>query len=300
MSHWKPLLLHLYYYGSYPLRRRYLRQAVAAGRVPMAVLFYHRVADDQANEWTLSHRMFARQIRWLRSRFELISLQEVQRRMHLGTNRRPCVSITFDDGYADNCREAIPLLIKQRIPCTYFVATENVLHGRPFPHDAALGRPLEPNTLEELRVMADAGIEIGAHTYTHADLGRIDDPQQLRREVITAGEDLRAALERPVRYFAFPIGHHANLSRAAFDLAYGAGYLAACSAYGGFNFPGDDPFHVQRIAADETMIRLKNWTTLDPRKLGTPRFAYEPPAVGQVSSQSAVAGDAKPAREGCP
>ena len=54
-----------------------------------------------------------------------------------------------------------------------------------------------------------------------------------------------------------------------------AGYAGVCSAYGGYNFPGDDPFHLQRIAGDGTMIRLKNWVTLDPRKLRTPRFVYE-------------------------
>ena len=45
------------------------------------------------------------------------------------------------------------------------------------------------------------------------------------------------------------------------------GYAGVCSAYGGFNFPGDDPFHLQRIHADDDLIRLKNWVTVDPRKL---------------------------------
>lgn len=297
MPLWKQLLLNLYYYGSYSVRRRQHSRAVAEGRVPLIVLFYHRVADDRANDWTLSNRMFARQIRWLQSRFELVSLQEIQRRLAAGENRRPCLSITFDDGYADNCREAIPLLIERQIPCTYFVTVENVLQGRAFSHDVsptngAEGNILLPNSLEQLKAMADAGIEIGAHTYTHADLGTIDDQRQLYREVVSAREELQKALGRPVRYFAFPFGHHANLNCRAFDMAREAGYEAVCSAYGGYNIPdgnspdgnspdGNSPnenaFHLQRIPADETMIRLKNWTTVDPRKLNTPRFVYQPP-----------------------
>ncbi len=66
--------------------------------------------------------------------------------------------------------------------------------------------------------------------------------------MVAAGEELQAALGRPVRYFAFPFGLHANLNAAAFALARGAGYEAVCSGYGGFNFPGDDAFHLQRIA----------------------------------------------------
>ncbi len=277
MPIWKLLLLNLYYYGLRPVRWWSLRRAAAAGRAPVMVLFYHRVADDRANAWTVSNETFARQLRWLQKRFELVSLQEAQRRIRGGANHRPCVSITFDDGYADNCHQAIPLLVKRRIPCTYFVTLQNVLDGEPFSHDLALGRPSPPNTVQQLRAMAAAGIEIGAHTYTHADLGAITDRRRLHHEIVTAGEDLRAALGRPVRYFAFPFGQQVNLSREAFDLAHEAGYEAACSAYGGFNFPGDDAFHLQRIPVDDVMIRLKNWVSVDPRKLDTPRFAYQAP-----------------------
>ncbi len=122
--------------------------------------------------------------------------------------------------------------------------------------------------------MAAAGVEIGAHGYTHADLGAVADRGLLRREIVAAKERLQTAVGRPVRYFAFPYGQHANLSPAAFELAEEAGYAGVCSAYGGFNFPGDDPFHLQRIVVDGVMIRLKNWVTMDPRKLHTPRFEY--------------------------
>lgn len=248
------------------------RAYVLAGRMPVVVLFYHRVADDFAGGWTVSNRTFARQILWLKRHFEFIPLDEAQQIIRSGENRRPCVSITFDDGYADNCHEAVPLLIKERIPCTYFVTARNVLEGVPFPHDVAAGHPLPPNSLDQLRAMAAAGIEIGAHTYTHPDLGRLSDPDKLRREIITAGEALADAIGRPMRFFAFPFGQHRNITPAAFHMAREAGYDAVCSAYGGYNFPGDDPFHIQRIAGDPWTIRLKNWTTIDPRKLAIRRY----------------------------
>ena len=68
---------------------------------------------------------------------------------------------------------------------------------------------------------------------------------------------------KPIRYFAFPYGLHANLNAEAFRLARRAGYQGACSAYGGYNWPGDDHFHLQRIHADPEMLRLKNWLTSD-------------------------------------
>jgi len=245
------------------------------GRAPIMVLFYHRIAKVADNAWTCSDDMFVRQIRWLRSHFDLVSLTEAQQRIRRGENDRPCVSITFDDGYADNCREALPFLIREQVPCTYFVTTKNVLTGEPFPHDIALGKPLQPNSLEELKKLASCGIEIGAHTRTHADLGRINDTQRLHDEIVVAGTDLQRALDTPIRYFAFPYGHPQNMSSAACLIAHDAGYEGICSAYGGFNFPGDDAFHLQRIPVDNDLIRLKNWTTVDPRKQRTPRYEYE-------------------------
>jgi peptidoglycan/xylan/chitin deacetylase (PgdA/CDA1 family) len=267
--------LSLYYHGTTPYRWWRNRRDAGAGRAPVIVLFYHRVADDRETEWTCTNRTFARQMRWLAARFDMVSLAEAQQRIRREKNHRPSVSITFDDGYAENCRQALPLLIRERIPCTYFVATQYVLHGQPFPHDVALGKRYSPNSIDQLRQLAAAGIEIGAHTRSHADLGKINDPTRLCDEVVVAGEELQAAIGRPVRYFAFPYGQHANLNPAVFQMAYDAGYEAVCSAYGGFNFPGDDAFHLQRIHGDADMIRLKNWATVDPRKKRTRRYAYE-------------------------
>jgi len=272
MTPLETLLVHLYYYGSYPLRRQARKRAMVEGRVPVAVFFYHRIADDRATPWTTSHGSFARQVRWLAEHFDLVSLEEARRRIQSGSSARPSVSITFDDGYAENCREAIPLLIRERIPCTYFVTVGNVVRGEPFTHDLALGHRFAPNNLEQLRAMADAGVEIGLHGYAHADLGRVNDPGELERQLVTTRHLLEQLLGRTLRYFAFPFGQYMNLSSRAFHVAREAGYEAVCSAYGGYNFPGDDAFHLQRIPADEELIRLKNRASIDPRRVGTPRF----------------------------
>jgi peptidoglycan/xylan/chitin deacetylase (PgdA/CDA1 family) len=273
MPLWKELLLSLYYHGSGPVRAWNRRRWAAAGRLPVVVFYWHRIADDCATPWTVSNALFAEEIRWLKKRFPLVSLEEAQQRLRRGDNRQTCVSITFDDGYADNCLEAMPLLIEEEIPCTYFVTVQNVVTGETFLHDLKLGQRLAPNTPEQLRAMAAAGIEIGAHAFSHTSLGQISDPLALCHEVFVAKEELQKAVGRPVRYFAFPYGLHEDLSAAAFGLAEKAGYAGVCSAYGGFNFPKDDPFHLQRISADDRPIQMKNWVTMDPRKLRTPRFS---------------------------
>jgi peptidoglycan/xylan/chitin deacetylase (PgdA/CDA1 family) len=290
MPLWKWLLLNVYYHASQPARWWIHCKLAAQRRMPIAVLYYHRIADDAATECTLPNQTFIEQMRWLRRNFDLISMEEVQRRLQSGVNDRPAVHITFDDGYADNCQTAIPWLIKEQVPCTYFVTVQNILECRPFDHDLKCGANLPPNSLEEIRAMARAGIEIGAHTYSHADMGQVTDPAVLRRELVVARQELGVAIGRPVRYFSFPFGLRANLSCQAFALAAQCGYDCVCSAYGGYNYPGDDPFHVHRIPAVCEMLRLKNWLTADPRKIHTRRFEHRchedriglPPFDGQI------------------
>lgn len=141
---------------------------------------------------------------------------------------------------------ALPLLIEEKVPCTYFVCTEPVLKGIPFEHDRANGHCLQPNSVAQLREMVQAGIEIGAHSRTHPDFGQITDRATLRDEIVTSRDELADAIGQPIRYFAFPFGGHRNLTADAFQLARAAGYDGVLSAYGGYSFPGDDSFHLQR------------------------------------------------------
>jgi hypothetical protein len=93
---------------------------------------------------------------------------------------------------------------------------------------------------------------------------------------VAARDDLQDAIGARVRYFAFPFGLHCNLSAPAFHLAREAGYEGVCSAYGGYNFPGDDAFHIQRRCVDGAAIVLKNWAVLDPLRYGRiQRFEYQ-------------------------
>lgn len=222
-------------------------------------------------------RRFEQQIEWIAQRFEIIDLQQTQSRLASG-NQKPAVVLTFDDGYADNCDFALPLLLRKGLPVTYFVSTDHILHGTPFPHDVAAGVALRPNTPEEIRAMSGAGIEIGAHTRSHADLGKITDAQQMWDEIAGSKHDVEQITGREAHWFACPFGLAENMSPLAFQTAYAAGFRGVCSAYGAYNFPvvqaTGEPFHIERVHADPEMSRLKNWLSVDPRKLAT--ATYDP------------------------
>ncbi|MGH7870054.1 MAG: polysaccharide deacetylase family protein [Candidatus Dormibacteraceae bacterium] len=90
------------------------------------------------------------------------------------------VVITFDDGFADFYREALPLLQNYRYTATLYVATGFVGGTSRWLGSCGEGdRPML--TWSTLREIAALGIEIGANTHTHPELDRLA-PQKVERE----------------------------------------------------------------------------------------------------------------------
>ncbi|MBX3422494.1 MAG: polysaccharide deacetylase family protein [Pirellulaceae bacterium] len=249
-------------------RQQLLRQLRRDSQFPVAILFYHRVAvSDIDNPWSISAGDFRRHLDWLQTNCDIVSLCAAQQRIRSPHNQRLAVAITFDDGYSDNARYAIPELVARGLPATYFVATDFVGAHVPFPHDADLGKPLAANSLDELQEFARQGIELGAHTRSHVDLGNVTDAQILKHEIAGSVEALNHWLGHPCRYFAFPYGQPRNMTQQAVNLIRQLRLAGFCSAYGAFNWPGHEGYHLRRIHADPGLERLKNWLTLDSRKL---------------------------------
>lgn len=250
-------------------RSQLIEQLRQQSRMPIAVLFYHRVARvAYDNPWSISADDFQRHLDWLQENFRLVSLAEAQRRIRSVENDEWVVSITFDDGYSENADFAIPELLKRNIPVTYFVATDFVKSGLGFPHDIQRGTPRKPNSIEQLKEFSRLGVELGAHSKSHANLGAIYDSKELMEEIEGSIETLQRWLDsKPIRYFAFPYGRPEHMSQQAVDVLRDKGIQGFCSAYGALNWPGNEGTHLRRIHADPGMERLRNWLTLDPRKI---------------------------------
>ena len=274
MAFWKDALVQVYYGGTLPYRNWRVQHDGRLGNVPMVALFYHRVAEEMHDSWTITNDLFEAQIDWLAERFEFISLRQIQRRMERNCNDRPAVAITFDDGYADNFERALPLLLDRGIPFTYFVTLHNIQTGEMFSHDKKAGSDAMPNSMDQICTLAALGVDIGHHGRNHVDFAHIEDPDQLYDEIVTSRKELEDIIEKKVDYLAFPYGMYGNLCIEGFNLAIEAGYHGVCSAYGGYNKPGDDSFHIQRFHGDPEMPQFKNHAYLDPRKNRVPRFEY--------------------------
>jgi peptidoglycan/xylan/chitin deacetylase (PgdA/CDA1 family) len=91
----------------------------------LSVLAYHRVLAERDPLLTgepdaaeFEHRM-----RWVKANFDVLPLGDAVRALRENRLPRRALCITFDDGYADNYRSALPILRRLGLPATFFVAT---------------------------------------------------------------------------------------------------------------------------------------------------------------------------------
>lgn len=233
-------------------------------RVP--ILMYHMVCESSHREerrYACPPTMFRRQMAYLkRAGYRVISLEDLATSLAEG---KPLdgrqVVITFDDGFRDNYTSALPVLKEYGYPATVFVVSGSVAGANQWMVQNGYPRR-ELASWNELREMAENGIEIGSHTVSHAALDELDEGQ-VTRELQESKAEIEHKLMRPVRFFAYPYG---RLSLGTPALVKAAGYEAACSTRSGFNHPDEDTFALRRI---EVLGTDTLWKFRQKLKFGT-------------------------------
>ena len=120
------------------------------------------------------------------------------------------MAITFDDGYADNYEHAFPLLAVRRVPAAFFITTGYVERDPVVMARFQLLRrtplaELEPLRWEQVREMADAGMQIGCHTYSHPSLKHLP-AKDAEVELSRSKQLLEDRLGRAIHGLAYPFG----------------------------------------------------------------------------------------------
>jgi peptidoglycan/xylan/chitin deacetylase (PgdA/CDA1 family) len=241
----------------YKLRRPWVAalRRIAARR--SVILGYHGVARERRSE-----DLFMLQLDPGRFRGQLEMMLAAGFRFHtvaelaeLAAGAEPPpghAAISFDDAMRNNLTVALPILRDLGLTATVYVPT-GWLGGRsPWIGDSGDGAIL---TAEELRELAAAGWELGAHTVTHADLSKLDY-EGCREEISGSVAALRELTGVEVRTFAYPFGPY---GRAAVDAVRDCGLRAAVTTGSG----SWDPYELTRAmigAADPFPVLLLKLT----------------------------------------
>lgn len=146
---------------------------------------------------------FVEQLEWLTaSGYSVVPLDDVLARLAAGSTPGPReVAITFDDGYADCLRYAMPELVERNLPATFFVCPG--LLGQ----HVTLGRTrldmLAPTDVTQMSSIT--GLTIGSHGMHHVSLAGLPEPER-DRELSDSRKALEDLTARPVRWLSYPFG----------------------------------------------------------------------------------------------
>ena len=212
---------------------------MSAARRSIPILMYHSL-DDSGSVVSVAPKAFAEQMNILaEAGLAGISLkQAVDYREARGEWPTRSVVLTFDDGFANLHEHAAAPLTSHGFSATVFLISGHVGKANDWaPPPPGLGeKPILSWT--QAKDLADAGIELGAHTKTHPDLRRLTN-EQLMDELDGSRRELEDRLGQGVETFAYPYG---SLNDAAADAA-GRAFRASCTT-------------VLRRASDEAVNRL--------------------------------------------
>ena len=97
----------------------------AGPRARLAILAFHRVlpAPDPLLADEVDAGSFERLVMFLRREFNVLPLAEACARLNRDSLPARALSLTFDDGYANNAEVALPILLRHQLSATFFVST---------------------------------------------------------------------------------------------------------------------------------------------------------------------------------
>ena len=165
-------------------------------REGLVVLIYHRVGGGSASAVDLDVAMFREQMQCLASEHTVLSLATAVEAL-AGGGRPRGVVITFDDGAADFCDHAAPVMAELSLPSTLYLVTSA-------PDTGVLPWGPPAASWAALREARSTGlVAIESHTHDHRLLhhaSAVEVADQLDRSITAIEEHLGYT----PRHFAYP------------------------------------------------------------------------------------------------
>lgn len=164
--------------ASAALRRIGAIVSPAGRRARLSILIYHRVLEER--DWLVPGTIDAPTFQWqmsaLAQHFRVLPLGEALRRREEGSLPSRAAAVSFDDGYEDNARIALPILSRLGIPACFFVAT-GFLDGGIMWNDVVI---------ESLRHTRRKEIDLDAIGVGHVSIDSPSERRAVLRDIIKA------------------------------------------------------------------------------------------------------------------
>ena len=142
------------------------------------------------------------------------------------------IVLTFDDGYADNYENALPVLKKYKFVATFFIIAQFVDDQKP-----------GYMTWDQIEDLAINGMEIGSHSLDHIDL--YGKPRSVQTtEIVGSKAMIEARIGTPVESFCYPSGRY---DAQTISVLRSSGYRAATTEIQGVLQSASYMYQLRRI-----------------------------------------------------
>jgi peptidoglycan/xylan/chitin deacetylase (PgdA/CDA1 family) len=213
------------------------------------ILCYHIVEWPQDPRMEITREAFHQQMRYLAmTEYTVVPLRDIYeyatgKRARLPKNP---VAITIDDGWRSTYTEVFPEMKRRHWPFTIFI------------YPKIIGQTAYALTWKQIKEMADAGVDIESHSYSHPFLTRrrhesLDGKQYaewLQHELRESKRVLQHETGRAVAFLAYPYGDYDHVVAQSVAKA---GYDGALTCEFGRITRGSDPLRLKRVVIDKRM-----------------------------------------------
>jgi peptidoglycan/xylan/chitin deacetylase (PgdA/CDA1 family) len=199
------------------------------------ILMYHQIDQEPPKGspmrgLVVSPKTFARQMAAMHALgYRGMSMRDLEPYLR-GECQGRVFGITFDDGYENNLRCALPVLATHGFTSTCYMVAD--LIGQTNRWDVQRGVPQVPlMTAEQLQLWVDAGQEVGSHTLSHPNLSELT-PSEQQMEISQSRVKLEALVTQVggVRHFCYPYG---GLNQYSLECVRETGYHTATTTVRG-------------------------------------------------------------------
>ncbi len=167
-------------------------------------------------------------------------------------------AVTFDDAFEDVIENAVPELVKRKVPAVIFVTTDVLgQFGSWWPESAPeRNRPIA--TAKQLQELPVEWISVGAHTKTHPRLSTLNEAEA-KSEILEPRASLAALLGRTIDTFSFPYG---DFNEKLICACRKAGYLRVFTTLPHQVFQNSEEFVIGRVSVEPTDWKLEFYLKL--------------------------------------
>lgn len=160
-----------------------------------------------------------------------------------GEKEGKVVGITFDDGFENVYKNALPILSKFKFSSCCFLVSGNI-GGSNF-WDIEKGYlPQKMMSKTQVSTWINSGMEVGSHTVNHKKLTEIKSDNELIDEIIKSKTDLEKQFNCEVNNFCYPYGaFNSEISKVVEN----ASYKSAVTVRRGIANSKSDLFSLPRI-----------------------------------------------------